>query len=164
MTLQKKIEKPEVNKPEVSPEVKREISPIVTVKSGEYGLMSYLAVVTHGATLEDVLKPGYWAYVSDQFKPMITTIEIVAEDCSWFATLRVIECGRGYARVVKTAYTNLDATDRGAPKKSIEYTVNYGGPSVMWRVIRKSDDEVIMKDLQNKEEANKWLEDYEARI
>jgi hypothetical protein len=142
-------------------EKKREVSPITNILLAEHERREFVGFVPHGVTIDDVLKPSFWAHVAQRFVPFRTYIDVIAEDSSWVARLLVTGADRNWATVHKIYHHQLTENKQEEPESDFE--VNFA-PQQKWRIIRKSDREVIQKDIANKDEAIKWLKDYEQTI
>ena len=137
------------------------VSPITEVKLAEHERREFVAYTPSGVTIEDVKKPEYWAYVAHNFTPYSTYIDVLAIDASWTARLLVTSCERNWAKVFVIYHHELVAEKKNIPES--DFKVDFV-PAHKWRVVRKSDSEVICKNMASRDEANKWLESYEANI
>ena len=127
----------------------------------EYDRQEWIANAEVGHTIDDVLKPSYWAHMSSQMQPY-DHIEVRAEDGSWIADLIVMEPGRNYAKVVlKFSYEipNLDNIS-----DSNEHTVAWKGPQRKYTVIRLADQEYVRDGFKTREEAGSWLREHERTL
>jgi len=103
------------------------------------------AVVLPGAdTLEDALKPEYWAHVAPKLRQG-DTIRIIPEDDSYFAEALVRATGTGFAKLELLRHIPFDAAQTEAVPDTVE--VKWGGPHDKWRVIRRSDGHVLARGL-----------------
>lgn len=127
-------------------------------KVAEYQRTVYVVNPEIGTTVNDMLRPEYWAHVGHQMKPY-DRIEVRAEDGSYFAELLVRNAERGWANVTVLSRIELDAKAEPAPV-SIDFKVEHAGPHHKWRVMRLSDTTVVKHGFENKTEANQWLGQY----
>ena len=110
------------------------------------------------ATIEDALKPEFYVHVGQYLHPR-DRIELVPRDMSFYAELLVVSCGKQWAKVVPIVYLNLAKPEKSLPGYKVSYNPRQG-----WRVIRNSDKELMVKDLPDKEAAEKWVEDLNAKV
>lgn len=116
-----------------------------------------------GTAVEDVLHPGYWAFVANEFNDF-DRIEVRLESGEWIVELVVLEHDRNWARVKQLQFYDLTEGVREAPiKLESDYRVDYKGPQHLHCVIRISDSATIQSGIKTKAEAQRWLVDYEAR-
>ena len=142
-------------------EDRKKPAPINAVTLAEHDRREFVAFAAHGVTIDDVTEPGYWAHVAEKFQPFRTYIDVVAEDGSWYAKLFVIASERNWAKVDVVYHKSVGKKEVAKPESN--YDVNFA-PAQKWRVVRKSDKEVMAKDIDSKDDAYKWLKDYEERI
>lgn len=113
----------------------------------------YVATPEHGVTVEDLEKPEFWAHVAEQFKPG-DLIHVYPEDGTFWAELLVQTTSRAAAQV--RVLRNYELAKVEALEDESEYEVKWAGPTAKFRVIRKSDGEV-MKGGMEKDEAQTYL-------
>jgi hypothetical protein len=113
-----------------------------------------------GVTLEDMLKPEYWAHVAAQ----LTTgdkIEVRPVAGEWYAELYVRSVGAVAARVVVLGKWDLStpatAASRTATGSLPGFTVKHRGITGGWSVIRDSDKAVMFEKGASREDADDWL-------
>ncbi|WP_420961055.1 hypothetical protein [Brucella sp. IR073] len=136
------------------------------VKLAEYARQIHVVVAPHGVTLEDALKPDFWAHVAYQIKAR-DKIELWAEDETWYAELIVYKAGRLaiYCECIfivtfsKEAKKPSKAKNEDGEEVVPGYYVGWGGPVHKWRVVRKSDGEV-MSHGHNKDDAIEWAREH----
>lgn len=101
----------------------------------------YCLSVDRGVSLEEVLKPDFWAHVAYRLKPS-DRIDVYTEDSSYYAELLVVGTNRTNASVVVIHKIDLAKSVRtiGVPVDSAsQYEVVWGTPATKYQVIRKAD-------------------------
>lgn len=107
--------------------------------------------------LEAVLEPKYWAHCSAQLAPE-DVITVIPEGAPWRAELMVLDAGRGFAKVVVLSHVSLDAHEvTGDMSAADDYDVRWAGRHAKWRVIRKSDNRVMIEERPTKQDAYLWI-------
>lgn len=109
---------------------------------------------------EHVLKQEFWVHVAHKMKPM-DRIEVHAEDGSYFAELMVIDAGKAFAKVAEMRKINFTRHEVGVD--SDDYDVSFI-PAKRWRVIRKSDKQVMAEELPTKDEAMLWIANHKKTV
>jgi hypothetical protein len=122
----------------------------------------HVVEVPAGVEFSNLLRPDYWTHCAKKFKPY-ALIEARAQDNRWIADLMVAAVGeRGVSMWVKS-FIDLDAQAKQAraeeDRSEGEFTVSFA-PRQKWRVIRKSDGEVLYKDAPNEVDAQAWLDSH----
>jgi hypothetical protein len=112
----------------------------------------YVCRVPAGFDLKEVLKPGYWAHVSNYLKPGYV-IEIWPDDFAYVARLRVIASGHLFANVALESEHKLELT--GDDRGSLE--IEWSGPSSKYRVRRGRD--VLESGFADKKAAQRWIDE-----
>ena len=140
------------------------------MKLAEFSRNTHVAVAHQGVSLEDALRPVYWAHVAANIRPF-DKIELRAEDNSWFADLIVFKATKleVFARVLtaidangdslSTHHATLVAPVADALTVPAGYMVDYGGPIHNYRVIRSADSAVLVYGL-SEAEAVAWAIDH----
>lgn len=138
------------------------------LKPADYARNRFLARPPEGTTIEDILKPEFWAHVARQFTPGGGDIvEVHPAGGAFYAELIVAECrkvGLVYdVRMVKLNYVPLVEEPKAGASTfaESEYAIVYRGAERKHTVTRKSDSAVISEGHATKQDAQKWLEDYE---
>ena len=125
----------------------------------EHKRNDWVATAEQGTTIEDVLKPEYWSYVSGRFAPY-DHIEVRVDDGEWLLELLVTACGRNFAKVaVLGQHSLVKASNIKLPDSG--YEVLWKGPHLKFCVIRKSDSEKIREGYATKEEGLTWVREFE---
>lgn len=124
----------------------------------EFMKVNYCINPELGTMPQDLLKPSYWAHVAFKLKPL-DTIEVRAEDGSYYAELLVRDRGRAWAKVVfKPGYPLVFEDIVNVPTMDLdEYEIVWKGPQNKFRVMRKSDNHTMKEGFSDKEAARKWV-------
>lgn len=128
----------------------------------EFKITNWVADVPASTTINDMIRPDYWALHASKFTPW-DRIQIRASDMSWLAEVVVLDCSRTWAKV---RFLNMFELSDMAPVISSDdiadalklYEVRHRGPR-KWSVIRLSDAEVMVDDINTREVADAWLRD-----
>lgn len=113
-----------------------------------------------GATLDDLMRPAFWAHVAAQMRPG-ALIDVVDPAGSYDATLRVTETGEGWAKV---RMLRLWTAEPAAAEEDHGARVEWGGPRHKWRVVRGSDNAAIHIGCATEDEASKWLAENQDKV
>lgn len=124
-------------------------------------------------TFEDVLRPEYWANVSNMFNKdrwPYAVIELIWQDASKYLKVLVVDCGPVHAKVrvldqkdwseVAPAKEEPEAEAGSRP----DYEVKHKGTVKKWCVIRTSDNEFVSEGHADKQDAQKYLDDYRKAL
>lgn len=114
-----------------------------------------------GTPFEHLLRPEYWASI----KKLQTNAHIYvdAEDGSYWAELKVLKVGQGYAKVMALRHVELSAAGAD-PTVPDGYEIQFRGPIVKHRVIRLKDGHVLKQGLDTEDEARAWLRDHKRLL
>lgn len=126
----------------------------------EYSRNTHHCEAEAGTPIEVLTDPKYWANVSGRLRPR-DHIEVDAADGSYFVKLRVLDCGRLFARVAvleKHEFKNADPT--GKPPETGEFEVKWAGPSAKWRVVRVADKAPMSENHESRDSADSWLKNH----
>lgn len=138
------------------------MSPINNIFPLEHGLLAFVATIPHSTTMEDILKPEYWANVYKKLTAHKTHIHANWEDGSRLVVLRVIGVGVNYAKVrVMHDYSFVEDIEKSKPRESgniDDYEVAFKTYHHKWSVIRKSDKSYVKDMFDTEVEAREWLE------
>lgn len=135
------------------------------LKRLEFASTTYRIHPEDGTTLDDVLRPEYWAHVGEILRPF-DKIEVVFDDGTRFTELLVLDTKRLYAKVAVLVDADLTAgkkeaaDDAKAAVEKPDYTVEYKGSIAKWSVIRASDNERVKDGMASRDEAEQYLKDY----
>lgn len=138
----------------------RKVQPLENGRMEEAEFKRTVMVATaHPGTLpDDLLKPEYWAYVSNRLKPW-DEIVVRADDGTWLAKYVVTEAGRTYARVHMMEQHNLSTRDVALSATRLvigEYEVLHRGEHQKWSVVRTNDRAVVHEFEETQGGAVNW--------
>ena len=117
----------------------------------------------HGTTLEEMNRPGYWANVAKQLKPL-DRIEVRPADGTWWAELlvRAVEPFSVLMMVMRTADLSTGSTGEVSEIPD-GYEVRHRGANG-WSVIREEDRIVLTEKQPSREQAEAWLSAHLRRL
>lgn len=127
-------------------------------QNAAYAIPFSHAMLPRGVTLEDALKPEFWAHVAYLLKPW-GRILLDAEDNTFSALLKVVSCSRLEARVV-VEYMAEHASVGQAVRPEDAYDVHFVNNRAKWRVTRKSDRKTISEGHADEATAKQELVSY----
>lgn len=132
-------------------------------KTAEYVRQLYRIVPPEGHTMDDIVKPDYWAHVAPKLR-IGDHIEVFPDDQSFWADLLVISAHRLSAVVQVLQYVEIDANR--VTEFPTGYNVEWKGPQHKFSILKgTSEDFVYVKDgFETKQEAQKALDDYLRQI
>lgn len=148
-------------------ELKKEVKPRVAeqilapdLREADYECTRYVAKVAPGVKFEDVIKPDFWAHVSERLRAW-DELHVRCKDGTWMAHLVVLDASRQWARVHVLSgphnFTNSDVSMSQAEKiAQADFDVKFRGPR-KWSVVRKSDNAVLHEDESTEPGAKAWL-------
>lgn len=116
----------------------------------EYSRNVWRVIALHGQTFDQFKDPEAWAHVSANFK-RYDEVEIIAEDGSFFAKGIVLKVTKTSAIVHFYVHEDFEQEVSGSADSS-KYSIEWGGKA-KWRIVRKSDGEIIESHISSKEEA-----------
>jgi hypothetical protein len=124
------------------------------INLAEFNYRLFVANAEAGHTIEDVLKPGYWAHCARQFTTMDEII-IRAEDGSFRLHLFVTKCTPTSAdvRLIGEPLLMMAGLDPKIPVGDGAVYVQWRGPHDKFCVFRAEDGERIFKGQQTRDAA-----------
>lgn len=149
--------------PAAAPEKKR--APVLVetrMQEREQKVRDWVIDVETDVTVDEMMKPGFWAFVSPQFQPG-DSIEARPDDFSWFAFLKVVYAERNFARVILDRVIKCEMNTE-VPQESIKHKAEYRGGHLKWCVIRIEDSQVLQEVVKTRELANEWIKNYETTL
>lgn len=115
-----------------------------------------------GTPFEHLLIPDYWANLSKRLVHN-AHIHVDAEDGSYYAELKVLKVGQGFAKVFVLRHVAL--ADAGAdPTVTEGYEIQFRGPIMKHRVVRLKDNVVLKSGLDSWDDAAAWLRDHKKML
>lgn len=84
-------------------------------QAADYARQSWHVVVDNDVTLEDVLRPSFWAHHANKIQKF-ALIDVVSQDMTLDVQLRVLETGTGY--VVTRVRIEFQDADKAAERKA----------------------------------------------
>lgn len=132
------------------------------IKPAEVLRRDWVVNAEAGTTVEDILRPGYWAHVAAGFA-IFDHIEVRIETGEWIVNLIVTESGRNFAKVFLAHKYDLTQTPKlAAPAEA--HKVVWKGTHHKHCVVRLSDDATLESGFDKKDAAEAWLRNYEKGI
>lgn len=123
------------------------------LKEAEYQRKVFYIQLEADTTLDDVLRPAFWAHVARRLKPR-ARIEVHPADGSWFAELIVLAASHISASVAVLNKVDLAAADLTGD--ILDHEVKHRGRAG-WSAVRKSDHMVVVEGLPSKQAVIDWL-------
>lgn len=136
------------------------------LKRAEYSRPDYRVIIREqGVTPDDVLQPSYWANVGELLKSgghPFPIVEIIWADGSRYMRLLVVDCGPLWAKVkvlenVEFGAETADAASMAEGADIEDFEVVYKGPVNKWSVLRKKDQEYVLKGFEDKTRAHEEM-------
>lgn len=124
------------------------------LQEADYARPVYILKAKAGTTAEDYAQPETYAHVGGKLKPH-TRLEILAEDNTWFATAIVLTV----SPLVRVEILSKHSFETDAAAVHEGYNAKWAGQHAKWRVVRKSDQNVMVDKLESKSEAVAWIEE-----
>lgn len=121
----------------------------------------YGVVAEDGVSLDDLLRPEYWAHVATKLRKF-DIIEVLPEDGSFFVELIVLQVGIGYAKVMLLREVGLEADEVLPDADGV--IVKWKGPHRKWAVIRTTDGQILRDGHEDKAAAALWAQGYAQTI
>lgn len=120
-----------------------------TIKPSEYVRTTFTIAVKHGQDFEEFKNPEAWAHISNELK-IHDKVELLPEDGSFYAEGIVT----GLTKTSVKVHFYLHVTLSGSEVKSKEspYEIGFAGKH-KWRIVRKSDEEIIQHGFDSREAA-----------
>lgn len=135
------------------------LSPALLVQA-EFVRNVMFAPIPPGIPFESTLASDFWAHCASRVKPY-TKIELRAQDNAWYGELMVRKVEPQAVHVWALCYVDLAA--QNTPKLAAvadDFSVTFGGPKHLWRIVRNSDKVVMHHGEANEGDARAWLESY----
>ena len=120
----------------------------------EQAIMVYFVTADEGTTLDDVMKPTYWAHVCRQMLPG-HEIKVMCADGSWWAHLLVRSAGSTQATVWPMNHIEF-GSEVAVPNES-PFMAKYRGPAHRYCAVRKDGGSVEKVGFETLDDANSWI-------
>lgn len=131
------------------------------MRLAEYERNVYCVSVPPGVPFKSVLAPEFWVHTSRLLK-VGDKLEVLAQGGAWYAELKVARVDPFSVRMWPLHYVDLTARDAAADAMdAADYFVQLGGPH-KWRVLRKSDRQILHIGEATEADAKSWLDEYVA--
>jgi len=130
----------------------------VNIEQAEAIRMVWSVMPDPEVTVDDMLKPDYWAHVAMKLRPG-DRIEAMPADRNYLAKFIVLGRDRLWAKVVLISYVVVYDKDEVPADEG--YIVSFV-PSQKWRVVKGND--VLTKDHDDKQSALVWLKEHRKAI
>lgn len=132
------------------------------LQRAEHYCVNYAVVLPGGVTVDEALKPEYWAHVGKQLRQH-DTVRIIPEDGGMFVEALVLSSGSGFAKLKVLRQISLE--EDGEPvAETIDLFVKFNGPHDKWTVIRRSDGTKLKTGCETKVIAEGWMSNHLATI
>lgn len=129
------------------------------MKSDEYMRVNYDVYVPVGTRPEDIENPDFWSLYAEKFTNHYDELRVICDDGSWLARCIVLQHARTWAKVKILETFKLDQVEDYG--ESDAYEVAWKGPVNKWCVLRKSDGDILKKQLPSREDAHTWMTEHE---
>lgn len=123
------------------------------LREAEYARTVYNLTAKPGEAPEDYTQPESFAHVTRKLKAG-DRIEITAEDNTWFAVVLMLTV----QPLVRAELLEKHEFEADATKAYEGYEAKWAGRHAKWRVLRISDNTVMVEQLETKSEAVNWIE------
>lgn len=127
--------------------------------NAEHARTVYRVIAEEGTTLDEILRPLYWASVAANLQ-RFDLIEVIADDEAWFLQLIVRDCGRGFAKVAILSKVDFDAADADKPVTLEGFSINWKGPKRRFVILRDADNTIVKEEIASKAQALAWVQDF----
>lgn len=119
----------------------------------------------YGVTVDDMLKPDFWAHVAQKLRPW-DKIEARAEDGAYFVEFVVLDAAKTWAKVALVNTPTVFKENVGPSDISIDdkYIAQWKGPQRKWIVVRKVDKASLKEELATKSDAIRWISEHEKAM
>ncbi len=130
-------------------------------KLREYANNDHVVTVEPGTTIEDVLRPQFWAHYAQNFRPY-DEVTVRTDDGIWYAKLLILSSGRTWAKAKLLSNVNLTTADVDLTDNAEfdGYEIKWRGPHCKFSVIQKSDHSVLQEGFDKKTEAITFLAEH----
>jgi hypothetical protein len=120
-------------------------------------MMEYSITPPSDVPYKALFEPSAWVHNAKYLRKQMF-VHVLPQDDSYYALLRVVECGPLWAKMHQVIF---DPTPEVDPKSEVvwpaEFEIAWKGPARMFAVVRKSDNQVMQDKFQTKAAAHGWL-------
>lgn len=138
------------------------------ISLAEHTKFSYRVFVEQETTIEDIKRPEFWAHVVkshfDSPYSVFPHVEVIWKDNSKIVDLVVVAVAEAAALVHIKNVMEIHSGNAVVKTTAGDFEIKWGGPKALWRVYRKSDAAIISELNASKEDAQKALDEYLAKI
>ena len=128
----------------------------IEIKQADYTRLVWSITPEPNVTIEDILKPEFWANVSRNLRSG-HRVEIIPQDNSYFAEVFVMAASTNWAKVILLRKVDLIEKNETNVETS-GCIVKWAGPHDKWRITRGT--EVISKGHEDESLAYAWLTEH----
>jgi hypothetical protein len=126
-----------------------------TIEQAEFSRNVWFVKPETTVTIEDMLKPDFWAHISRNMKSG-DRIEVLPEDKHYFAEFFIMAASTNWAKVI--LMRKVDLVKDNEDSEVSGFIVKWAGPNDKWRV--QNGNDVISKGHEDKETASQWLAEH----
>jgi len=128
--------------------------PPTKLQLAEFTRVIWSVTVPAGTTIEEVKEPSFWVHVQKELR-VGAHIEVSPESGEWLVEF-IVRATPSTGPVLYPLQKHVfnapsDKTTNGG------YEVKYAGGNAKWRVLRKSDNHVLVDGLGTRDAAEAWL-------
>ena len=132
------------------------------LKNAEFSHTVHVATPDGGTPYERVLEPGFWALVARDIKDL-DEIKVIQQDYSFYAHLLVVRVNKMDVYVREIMHKSFEVATQESMDAG-DYEVKWAGRHAKFRVVRKSDNSVMQEHIPTREDALKWIAEYEKAL
>lgn len=115
--------------------------PVGRLRTENFVRQTWFATAESGTAIEELLRPGYWAFVAKQFHPY-DKITVASDDNEWLVELLVTAVTNTAARVIELhRYEIAGPEDSEASVSNLK--VKWRGPHHGFCIVRRDNGEVV---------------------
>jgi len=134
-----------------------------SLKLAEQTINAHAVLIDVDVTPDDILRPEFWCHEAAKMTSL-ALITVINRLKGWEANIRVVEVGKGWARVVLLSKTDWETVSKDTAEVSrIKLQYKIQPRSDGWRVIDPSG-QAIISGLTSENEANKFVDDLLATM
>ena len=133
------------------------------LKQDQFANTVHVATPDGGVPYDRVLEPSFWALVSNDFKEM-DEIKVIPQDYSYFAHLLVVKVSKMDVYVKEISHKSFESHESQSGIDVGDYEIKWAGRHAKFRVFRKADGAMLQEHINTREEAIKWIAEYERAL